>query len=131
MADTTDPDSRGSQGAEPAQKVTAPAASHDGPTAAVPLPPDRGQQHPAANNPSGGAPSESARTAHPWRRRLFFLVVLCGLAYGAYSLVPTIETALNTFSTDDAYVNGHVTFVAPRVSGQVSRVLVDDNYRVK
>ena len=38
---------------------------------------------------------------------------------------------LNTFSTDDAYVNGHVTFVAPRVAGQVSRVLVDDNYRVK
>jgi len=28
-------------------------------------------------------------------------------------------------------VNGHVTFVAPRVSGQISRVLVDDNYRVR
>src|SRR5262249_2901607 len=38
---------------------------------------------------------------------------------------------LNTVSTDDAYVNGHVTYVAPRVAGQVSRVLVDDNYRVK
>ena len=38
---------------------------------------------------------------------------------------------LNTVSTDDAYVNGHVTFVAPRVAGQVSRVFVDDNYRVK
>jgi membrane fusion protein (multidrug efflux system) len=38
---------------------------------------------------------------------------------------------LNTVSTDDAYVNGHVTFVAPRVAGQVSKVLVDDNYRVK
>ena len=34
-------------------------------------------------------------------------------------------------STDDAYVNGHVTFVAPRVAGQVARVLVDDNERVK
>jgi membrane fusion protein (multidrug efflux system) len=38
---------------------------------------------------------------------------------------------LNTVSTDDAFVNGHVTFVAPRVSGQISRVLVDDNYRVQ
>jgi membrane fusion protein (multidrug efflux system) len=38
---------------------------------------------------------------------------------------------LNTVSTDDAYVNGHVTMVAPRVSGQVSRVFVDDNDRVK
>ena len=37
---------------------------------------------------------------------------------------------LDTVSTDDAYVNGHVTYVAPRVAGQVSRVLVDDNDRV-
>jgi membrane fusion protein, multidrug efflux system len=41
-----------------------------------------------------------------------------------------IHNALNTVSTDDAYVNGHVTFVAPRVPGQVVRVLVDDNNRV-
>jgi membrane fusion protein (multidrug efflux system) len=45
--------------------------------------------------------------------------------------IPQIRLALNTVSTDDAYVNGHVTFVAPRVSGQISRVLVDDNYRVR
>src|SRR5215469_3282542 len=44
--------------------------------------------------------------------------------------VPWIQHSLNTVSTDDAYVNSYVTFVAPRVSGQVSRVLVDDNYRV-
>ena len=45
--------------------------------------------------------------------------------------IPWIRTALTTVSTDDAYVNGHVTFVAPRVAGQISRVLVDDNYRVR
>ena len=45
--------------------------------------------------------------------------------------VPWVQTTLNTVSTDDAYVNGHVTFVAARVKGQVSRVLVDDNYRVR
>jgi membrane fusion protein (multidrug efflux system) len=45
--------------------------------------------------------------------------------------VPWVITILNTVSTDDAYVNGHVTFVAPRVGGQVMQVLVDDNYRVK
>ena len=43
---------------------------------------------------------------------------------------PSILLAFNTVSTDDAFVNGHVTFVAARVRGQVSRVLVDDNYRV-
>ncbi len=45
--------------------------------------------------------------------------------------IPWIELTLNTVSTDDAYVSGHVTFVAPRVSGQVARVLVDDNNRVR
>jgi membrane fusion protein, multidrug efflux system len=62
---------------------------------------------------------------------MLWAVALIGLAFGGYRLVPVVETMLNTVSTDDAYVNGHVTFVAPRVSGQVSRVLVDDNYRVK
>ena len=50
---------------------------------------------------------------------------------GAYWLVPVVRTMLNTISTDDAYVNGHVTFVAPRVAGQVKKVFVDDNFRVK
>jgi hypothetical protein len=44
--------------------------------------------------------------------------------------IPYILLTLNTVSTDDAFVNGHVTFVAARVHGQVSRVLVDDNNRV-
>ena len=44
--------------------------------------------------------------------------------------IPWVETMFTTVSTDDAYVNGHVTFVAPRVAGQISRVLVDDNNRV-
>ncbi len=45
--------------------------------------------------------------------------------------IPWVEEMLDTVSTDDAYVNGHVTFVAPRVAGQISRVLVDDNNRVR
>jgi len=45
--------------------------------------------------------------------------------------IPWILEALNTVSTDDAFVNGHVTFVAARVRGQVARVLVDDNNRVR
>jgi membrane fusion protein (multidrug efflux system) len=44
--------------------------------------------------------------------------------------IPWIRLTLNTVSTDDAYVNGHVTFVAARVGGQIARVLVDDNNRV-
>jgi membrane fusion protein (multidrug efflux system) len=53
-------------------------------------------------------------------------VVIAAAVYG----IPWIRFVLATVSTDDAYVNGHVTFVAPRVRGQVARVLVDDNNRV-
>jgi membrane fusion protein (multidrug efflux system) len=56
--------------------------------------------------------------------------VVCGLA-GVWYVAPAIVTMLNTVSTDDAYVNGHVTMVAPRVAGQVLKVYVDDNYKVK
>jgi membrane fusion protein (multidrug efflux system) len=66
------------------------------------------------------------------RRRLLMgvlgaLILVVACVFG----IPLIRFALITVSTDDAYVNGHVTFVAPRVSGQISRVLVDDNYRVQ
>src|SRR5262249_20326615 len=72
------------------------------------------------------------RPSHPWRKRLLLAGGGVGLAAGGYYfLAPRVETMLNTVSTDDAYVNGHVTFVAPRVAGQVARVRVDDNYRVK
>jgi membrane fusion protein (multidrug efflux system) len=62
---------------------------------------------------------------------LVWLAALVGVAVALYFLVPWLITMLNTVSTDDAYVNSHVTYVAPRVAGQVVRVLVDDNYRVK
>lgn len=45
--------------------------------------------------------------------------------------LPWLFHSLRTVSTDDAYVNSYVTFVAPRVSGQVQRVLVEDNNRVR
>jgi len=53
-----------------------------------------------------------------------------GLAIAVVFGIPWIKLMLTTVSTDDAYVNGHVTFVAARVPGQVSKVLVDDNNRV-
>jgi len=64
------------------------------------------------------------------RQQLLIGVVGAVVVAGAVFGIPWIRFMLNTVSTDDAYVNGHVTFVAPRVQGQVARVLVDDNYRV-
>ena len=66
-----------------------------------------------------------------WRRLLVAAVVALILAAVWALVIPWIKLTLNTVSTDDAFVNGHVTFVAARVSGQVSRVLVDDNNRVQ
>lgn len=84
----------------------------------------------AENQPS--PPASTAPAPERSRRRLIVAAfVLVGLAVGAYFLIPIVRLALNTVSTDDAYVNGHFTFVAPRVSGQVTRVLVDDNNRVR
>lgn len=76
-------------------------------------------------------PATTGRPWHRWRKWLLLAAVGVGLAVAGYGLAPWLVTMLNTVSTDDAYVNGHVTLVAPRVAGEVSRVLVDDNYRVK
>jgi membrane fusion protein (multidrug efflux system) len=87
-----------------------------------------------------GVPADPAADAAPvppsghrlTRRRKLLIGVLGALvlAGAAAFAMPWIELTLSTVSTDDAYVNGHLTFVAPRVAGQVSRVLVDDNNRV-
>ncbi len=58
------------------------------------------------------------------------LGIIALLIVGGVYFAPSIVRAFSTASTDDAFVNGHVTFVAPRVPGQVTRVLVDDNNRV-
>ena len=76
-------------------------------------------------------PVHTERPAHPWRLWILLGLGIIVLAVIALRGGPMLLTALNTVSTDDAYVNGHVTFVAPRVLGQVAKVLVDDNYRVK
>jgi membrane fusion protein (multidrug efflux system) len=104
----------------------------------------RGAAQPIANGDASGAHDPiSAQTppeSHPMpqgarnaTRKPRLLAGALGAAVLAVLLVfgiPWIERMLSTVSTDDAYVNGHVTFVAPRVAGQISRVLVDDNNRV-
>src|SRR4029077_5297424 len=62
-----------------------------------------------------------------WRPAL----IVVGALLLVFVIVPRAFHAWHTVSTDDAYVNSYVTFVAPRVPGQVLRVLVDDNNRVK
>ena len=105
---------------------------------AVPAEDRNSSRHPQVDGPANlglNHPSASPSTAAPTHRGRRWLLIHGTIASvvvaAGYFLFPMVETMLNTVSTDDAYVNGHVTFVAPRVAGQVSQVLVDDNYRVK
>src|SRR6201987_5827496 len=85
-----------------------------------------------ATKSTQAAPVTPARPRPRWRQRLAIGVLAALVLAAIWKFgVPWIELTLNTVSTDDAYVNDHVTFVAARVSGQVSRVLVDDNNRVR
>jgi len=65
------------------------------------------------------------------KRSLRTGLIVIGAIIVVFVIIPKAFHAWHTVSTDDAYVSSHVTFVAPRVSGQVARVLVDDNNRVK
>ncbi|SDS57071.1 membrane fusion protein, multidrug efflux system [Bradyrhizobium canariense] len=89
---------------------------------------DRDDKLPPPDSASKAVPPPSQRFT---RRRMLLIGVLgaVGIAAAVYG-IPWIRFVLSTASTDDAFVNGHVTFVASRVHGQISRVLVDDNNRV-
>src|SRR5262249_26527766 len=78
------------------------------------------------------APIYPPRAGKPAARRPLWMWIAGGVVVvlAAFEGVPWVVTASRTVSTDDAYVNGHVTFVAARVPGHVVRVLVDDNNRV-
>jgi membrane fusion protein, multidrug efflux system len=96
-----------------------------------PTSPPKAEATPSPQKPPGtGAAEPEKPKANPRRNVLLGALGLLILAGALWFGIPWVQTTLNTVSTDDAYVNGHVTFVAARVKGQVARVLVDDNYRV-
>jgi membrane fusion protein (multidrug efflux system) len=86
----------------------------------------------SASKPSAsGVQSKSAGVFSSRKSLLRTALYVLGGLIVVFVIIPRIFRAVHTVSTDDAYVNSYVTFVAPRVSGQVTRVLVDDNNRVK
>ena len=118
---------------------TAESVSGDGAKSAVASVPEPRAANTAAAAPATAAtPTAGHAEVHQptpsHRRAIGIAIAVLTLGAALYFGVPVVKRALITVSTDDAYVNGHVTFVAARVPGQVARdggVLVDDNYRVK
>jgi len=88
---------------------------------------------PSEPTPEADAPIAQAPTGKQSQRRPLWMWIVGGVLVllALYEAIPWTINAFRTESTDDAYVNGHVTFVAPRVPGQVVRVLVDDDNRVR
>lgn len=89
-----------------------------------PLPEPSGSPVPARPGPS------AAGNSH--RRRIFLgLLAAGGLGAIGYFAAPWLLNYFTHESTDDAYVNSHVTHVSPRIQGNVAEVLVDDNQLVE
>src|SRR5215813_7193501 len=85
----------------------------------------------AARPPAPPVPVTPATRPHRAGRWWWWVLGGMGLLGALLAGVPWLVRSWQTVSTDDAYVNGYVTFVAPRVDGQIARVLVEDNNRVQ
>ncbi|MGZ3360265.1 MAG: HlyD family secretion protein, partial [Xanthobacteraceae bacterium] len=104
------------------------ARTNAGPEAGEAASVEQGSKSPQGDS---STPAPPAHHRPGWKRTLLIgVLAVLGLAAIWVYGVPWIQLTLNTVSTDDAFVNGHVTFVAARVSGQIARVLVDDNNSV-
>lgn len=89
----------------------------------------------AETSPAPVAPlhrRSSSPIARKGRSRKIIFGVLAALAVGAglFFGVRHLRYALSHEDTDDAEVQGHMSPVLPRISGYVSKVLVNDNQRV-
>ncbi|HEY4164882.1 MAG TPA: HlyD family secretion protein, partial [Dongiaceae bacterium] len=76
------------------------------------------------------APAKSARKIGK-RQVILGAVALLALAAGTYYGEEYWRVGRFEESTDDAYVKADFTMVAPKVSGYIAEVLVDDNQTVK
>ena len=80
--------------------------------------------------PAGEAPIPGNRPRK--KRRIVVRVAAAALAVAALVFgVLYYVRSLSHESTDDAFIDGHVIAVSPRVSGHVARVYVADNQWVK
>ena len=63
------------------------------------------------------------------KKRVITLMILLPIIIllGAYVSIRSIFYK----TTDDAYVEGHIVTIAPRVSGPVIKLFIDDNVKVK
>ena len=67
----------------------------------------------------------------PRRSKAIILILFCALAVGAtWAVFWYLQYASTHISTDDAFVDGHVHVIAPKISGTIRGIMVQDNQRV-
>jgi membrane fusion protein (multidrug efflux system) len=98
----------------------------DVPVAEQPARPQRPGQAPAPARPPAAEPQQS-RLRQPKVLLIIGLVALAAIIGGVLWWL----NARRYESTDDAFIDVHMTRVAPQVAGRVRRVAVDDNQEVK
>ncbi|WP_165224729.1 HlyD family secretion protein [Aquisphaera insulae] len=111
------------------REVSTPASGAAG------IPPSATRKDAPGDAPEASPPTEHAppsRPSHPGGRRLLIgLVLVAAIATAVAWSWPRLVVLWNSEHTDDAYVAGHVTYVAPRVAGTILEIRVDDNDFVK
>jgi membrane fusion protein (multidrug efflux system) len=65
-----------------------------------------------------------------FRLFLFIMIIIAIVVGGHYGIRYVVGRILYE-STDNAFVDGHIVSISPKVSGQISNVLVEDNQDVK
>ncbi|MBS0278135.1 MAG: biotin/lipoyl-binding protein, partial [Proteobacteria bacterium] len=82
---------------------------------------------PERKDPPAPEPSENEETP----RRLWLWLLLGGLVFAGAAVAIWFLFYAGRENTDDAQVDGHLVWVAPKVAGHIAEVLVDDNQHVK
>jgi membrane fusion protein (multidrug efflux system) len=81
-----------------------------------------------AHEPDPETETEFKTQKGRWKKIVVMVVLLLAVAAGGTAAYLHFQDRV---SSDDANVDGHITPVAPKISGNVSEVLVDDNQQVK
>src|SRR5579863_2547829 len=67
----------------------------------------------------------------PAKKRPWLAIAAVAAVVALIALIPAIRSAYLHESTDDAFIDGHIITIAPKVSGQVLAVHIQDNQLVK
>ncbi|MEI9407378.1 HlyD family secretion protein [Mesorhizobium salmacidum] len=90
--------------------------------------PDVHVQPAVAPPPEAEAPAKKKRSVRSFLLPIIGLALLSGGAWYGYDYWTTGRFMI---STDDAYVQADMSFVSPKISGYVDRILVSENQQVK